>query len=78
VHYFSVHGRNRATEGTAYQSIALRGNSASIAIDGKKTRTFTDDSCLTSYFGTNIWWRVDFVKPIFVYGVEITPGKFDI
>ena len=70
---FSVHGRNLAQEGKAFQSNEFRRGSASNAIDMKY------ESCITSRKKKRkIWWRVDFVNLIEVYGLYIKPGKLDI
>ena len=76
---FSVLLKNLALEGRAATSSANRKHNAYKAIDGNTKRIFDDDSCIyTSRKPKKLWLRVDFVKPIEVYGIEITPGKIEM
>ena len=75
--FFSVRGRNLAPEGRPYLS-AAPGNNASKTNDLKTISIFRKDTCTQSGFGRNAWWRVDFVKLVEVYGLEIMRGKLNI
>jgi len=76
--HFAVVLKNLALEGTATTSSANRKHNAYKAIDGNAKRILYGDSCIFTSRRKRIWLRVDFLKPIEVYGVEITPGKMEM